>query len=162
MPENQSLPGANIRSQDYYVARTDGRCRHCGSSTQLLALALPRNHETLDADDPSAWRAAGANAFIFEIEQLPNGVQRRLRRLSECFRLAHAAAMQVRTWSNHCDHCSVLLEDNDLHCEFDGAFVPSSKTAAANIQLLRIPEPFEAVAAGYAFAPEFFQFIRRS
>ena len=44
----------------------------------------------------------------------------------------------------------------------DGAFMPSSEAAAANIHILQIQEPFQAVAAGYALEPEFFGFMRKS
>ena len=76
------LPGANVRSQIYFVARASVRCPHCGLATRLLALALPHGHETLDEDaqdddeggaecPPQAWQRAGANAFLFYVEQLP-------------------------------------------------------------------------------------------
>jgi hypothetical protein len=38
----------------------------------------------------------------------------------------------------------------------------SSEAAAANIELVRIQEPFAAMAAGYAMNPEFFVFMRKS
>jgi hypothetical protein len=85
-----------------------------------------------------------------------------LNQLSQFFRLAHSAATLSSYWANHCEHCGTLLGDHELHCEPDGAFTPSSEAAAANIHLLRIQEPFEAVAAGYAFEPEFFGFMRKS
>jgi len=63
---------------------------------------------------------------------------------------------------HYCEHCGTLLGDHELHCEPEGAFMPSSEAAAANIHLLQIPEPFQAVAAGYTFEPEFFGFMRKS
>ena len=54
-----------------------------------------------------------------------------------------------------------MLDDHELHCE-PGAFMASSEEAAANIELVRIPEPFAAVAAGYAMEPEFFARMRKS
>jgi hypothetical protein len=172
MSEIQPLPAANVRSPTYYVARTNVRCWHCGLSAGLLALAIPHDHETLDGDTqadadcdesaPDAWQRAGLNAFLFYVERLPDGVQDRLNQLSQFFRLAHSAATLNSYWANHCEHCGTLLGDHELHCEPDGAFTPSSEAAAANIQLLRIQEPFEAVAAGYVFEPEFFGFMRKS
>src|ERR1700688_1845411 len=166
MSEIPSLADANIRSQTYYIARTNVRCWHCGLSTRLLALAMPHNHETLDGDtqadadggDPAsdAWQRTAVNAMLFYVEPLPDGVQDRLNRILPFFRLAHSAATLNSYWANHCEHCGTLLGDHELHCEPDGAFTPSSAAAAANIHLLRIQEPFEAVAAGYAFEPEFF------
>ena len=62
MREFQSLLDANVRSRTYYVARTSARCWRCGSSTRVLALAVPNSHETLsqtDADERAAGDARG-------------------------------------------------------------------------------------------------------
>jgi hypothetical protein len=172
MFEIQPLPAANVRSQTYYVARTSVRCWLCGLSTRLLALAIPQDHETLDGDTQTdagcdesaseAWQRASVNAFLFYVQRLSDGVQDRLNQLSQPFRLVRSPATLNSYWANHCEHCGTLLGDHELHCEPDGAFMPSSEAAAANIHLLSIQEPFEAVAAGYAFEPEFFEFMRKS
>jgi ribosomal protein S14 len=173
MSEFPALIDANVRSPTYYVARTSVRCRRCGSPTGLLALAVPGDHETLDEDSPAdadaggepaedAWQPANAHAFLFYVGCLPDGVQGRLNQLSQFFRLAHSAATSSSYWANHCEHCGTLLDDHELHCEPDGAFMPSSEVAAANIQLLHIHEPLQAAAGGYAVEPEFFGFMRRS
>ena len=84
------------------------------------------------------------------------------RRVSRFFRLAHCATTLNSYWANHCEHCGDLLGDHELHCEFDCAFMPSSESGAANIELLHIREPLEAMAAGYAIEPEYFRFMSRS
>lgn len=164
MPDNQSPPDVNVRSSSYYVARTSVRCPHCGLSTRLLALALPPDHETLDpeAADEEIWQRSSVNALLFYVGHLPEDVGARLRPLSQDFRLAPSDATHNCYWANHCEHCGTLLGDHELHCEPDGAFVPSSATAAGNIRLLEIGDPFEATAAGYTFEPEFFRFMVRS
>jgi hypothetical protein len=172
MSEISSFADANVRSKTYYVARTTVRCWHCGSSTGVLALAMPHGHEILDEDTQAdaeggepgsdAWQRATVNAFLFYVQRIPDDVRRRLNRMSQFFRLAHSAATLNSYWANHCEHCGTLLGDHELHCEPDGAFMPSSEAAAAHIQLLQIQEPCEAVAAGYAFEPEFFGFMRKS
>lgn len=170
MSQIPPLPGANVRSPSYFVARTSVRCPHCGLPTRLLALALPHDHETLDEDaqdeggaerPPEAWQRAGVNAFLFYVEDLPNGVRERLNQLSRLFRPAHSAATLNTYWTNHCEHCGRPLDDHELHCE-PGAFMASSEAAAATIELVSIPEPFAAVAAGYAMEPEFFACMRKS
>lgn len=152
----------NVCSPDYFVARTRARCRRCGRTTGLLALALSGKHETRVADDPEAWQTARGNAFIFQVEQLPDHVQACLSRLSRHFRPAPIEPAGSAAWTNHCEHCGAAFEEQDLHCEPGGAFMPSNETAAARIQLLQMSEPFEAVAAGYALEPEYFHFMRRS
>jgi hypothetical protein len=172
MPQIPPLPGANVRSQSYFVARTSVRCPHCGLATRLLALALPQDHETLDEDardddedcaerPPEAWQRAGVNAFLFYVERLPGEVRDQLNQLSRLFRPAHSAATLNTHWTNHCEHCGRPLDDHELHCE-PGAFMASSEAAAATIELVRIAEPFAAVAAGYAMEPEFFACMRKS
>ena len=172
MSQIRPLPGANVRSQSYFVARASMRCPYCALPTRLLALALPQDHETLneDAQDeeddcaerpPEAWQRADANAFLFYVEHLPDGVRDRLNQLSGHFRPAQSAATLNTHWANHCEHCGRVLDDHELHCE-PGAFMAASETAAAAIELLGISEPFAAVAAGYAMEPEFFAFMRKS
>jgi hypothetical protein len=160
----QSLPDANIRSGTYYIARTECRCWHCGLSGGVLALAVPPQHETLHADTPIAdlWQRSLAPAFLFFVECVTFDVQRRLRELSPCFRLTQDAVSSNSNWLNHCGRCGKQLGDYELHCEPEGAFMPTSEAAAAGIELVQIHEPLETTANGYAFEPEFFRFMRKS
>jgi hypothetical protein len=154
----------NIRSDGYFIARTVGTCGCCRAPTRLLAVALPVEHETLamDADaerDEGArdtWEGARCTAILFYVEYLPAAVQSRLNECSPGYRLAHSAATQGWYWANHCERCDTLLDDHDLFCEPDGAFLPTSPASAAAIQLTWIDEPIEAAAGGYACDPEFF------
>ena len=172
MPDNLPL-AANVRGQTFYVALTAARCWHCGVPTRLLALAMPENHETLDAETqtgaedggepgPPAWQRTNMHALLFDVQELPGDIQKRLSEILPPFRLAHSPATLNSYWANHCEHCGSLLGDQELHCEPEGAFMPASEAAAANIQLVLIEAPFEAAAAGYACEPEFFAFMRRS
>jgi hypothetical protein len=162
MSATPSFPDANVRSQTYYVALSSVRCLHCGHSTRLLALAVPRDHEALHADEAGdeatrcVWQRADANALLFYVEGLPGAVQKRLAQLSSFFHLAYDPGAMNSYWANHCEHCGKLLADHELHCEPEGAFMPVSEAAAQKIQLLRFQEPFAAAAAGYACEPEFF------
>ncbi len=170
MLDYHCLPGANVRSQTYCVARTSVICRHCGQATNVLALAVPAGHEILDPDAetaaedsggqrPSAWQHSRGNAFLFFVERLPASVQRRLALLSRSFRLGQEP---VPCWTNHCENCGVLFDDHELHCEPDVAFMPSSESIAANIELLTISEPLEAEAGGYACETQFFCSMRKN
>jgi hypothetical protein len=172
MPVTESLTDPNLRSPTYYVAQTNAACGHCGLSTQLLALALPRTHETLEADPAGddvapdrvdsrdsitdTWQHANVDAFLFYVEQLPHDVQRQLQKISPGYRQALSAATQGVYWVNHCEHCGALLDDCELHCEPEGAFMPCNDAEARKIHLLQILEPIEALAAGYSPDPVFF------
>jgi hypothetical protein len=173
MSATQPPPDPNVRSHSYYVVCTDAGCWYCGLSTRLLALAVPHGHEVLDSDAtsaaadhdapaPDAWERADINAFLFYVECLPDDVQSRLTQLSRNYRLAYSTATLSSYWANHCQHCGALLGDHELHCEPDGAFMPTSEGAATGIRLVQIHEPFQALAAGYAFEPEFFRFMKKS
>src|ERR1700722_8044236 len=104
----------------------------------------------LDQPAPDAWQRANADAFLFYVEYLPDGVLDQLKQISPSFRLAYSALTLNSYWANHCEHCGTLLDDHELHCEPEGAFMPSSESAAAAIQMSAIQAPFEAAAAGYA------------
>jgi hypothetical protein len=153
----------NVRSSSYFVACADARCWHCGRFTRVVALALPRHHETVESDEPEAalsWQPAGANAFLFHISHLPEAVAQKLRQLSPGYRLAYSQVTSNVHWSNHCQHCERLLGDSELHCE-PGVFMPWSAADAESIELFRIEQPIEAAAAGYALEPEYFPRMRR-
>lgn len=154
----------NIRSSRYFVAETVDTCGRCRASTGVVALALSPGHELLAMDaDPEGeelaqelWEGAFCNALLFYIEHLSDAAQRRLKASSSGYRLAYCAATQGSYWANHCERCGSPLDDHDLFCEPEGAFLPTSHTRAAAIKLTRIDEPLEAAAAGYAQEPEFF------
>jgi hypothetical protein len=160
---DQQSDATNVRSSNYYIAHTDTRCWHCGRSTPALALVLPEDHETLDAEDAGLieWQSAGANAILFYVLHLPHAVQARVSQLCPTFRMAHSAATANSYWANHCVQCGSLLGDHELHCEPDGGFMPCSAAEAARIRLFRMDDAFEATAAGYALEPEFFEFMRK-
>ncbi|GAC1480271.1 MAG: hypothetical protein NVS1B6_20920 [Steroidobacteraceae bacterium] len=138
----------------------------------LLALAVPLDHETLDPTihayseeteepGPGEWQRANLHAILFYVGYLPPHVQALLNQLSPGFRPAYSTATLTSYWANHCKHCGLLLDDHELHCEPDGAFMPSSESAAAEVRLLQINASFEAMAAGYSVEPEFFAFMSK-
>jgi hypothetical protein len=151
----------DVLSRSYYIARTSAQCGNCGRVTGIMALALPRDHETLDVDAEDAdWQMAGANAFLFHVTDLSPCVRRRLLELSQAFRRKSDKGSTKPPWANHCEHCGSVLDDQDLHCE-PGTFMPMSEADAVNIELVHIEEMFEAAAAGYALDPEFFSAMRK-
>jgi hypothetical protein len=150
------VPDANIRSSSYYIAETSVQCLSCGQWTRVLALALPAPHEVLIEDE---WQAANVSAFLFYVSELPEGV-RRLLQTSSFFRLTRGTGESDPCWANHCEHCDAPVSDDELHCE-PGGFMPCDAQEAQDISLFAIAEPFQAVAAGYAGDPEFFEFIAK-
>ena len=189
MPSPLVLPEINIRSPRYYIARTVSTCWHCGSPTALVAIAVPPGHETLDVDDdasderpddetqhhehPAAtWSVADHNAFLFYVDSLPGAVQKRINHYQPAYRPidADAATAAPATaagggagsyWANHCERCGCQLDDHELFCEPDGAFLPTSASAAAAIRLVLVDEPFETSAAGYSYEPPLFDAMFR-
>jgi hypothetical protein len=47
------------------------------------------------------------------------------------------------------------MEDHDLFCEPDGAFLPTTPQSAGSVTLERVDEALEAGAVGYACDPQF-------
>jgi hypothetical protein len=162
----------NLRSPTYYLVQSITRCRHCGGSSGVVALALPPSHEVLTEVSPDdivhpvnlpteSWEPAGANALLLYVTNLSRAVERQMSRMAPLFRRSASEATHNSYWANHCEHCAGLLEDHELHCEPEGAFVACSEGAASAIQLTAIDEPFEGIAAGYSMEPEFFSCMRR-
>jgi hypothetical protein len=165
MPED-----INIRSAAYYIASASAPCTSCRRKTRILAIALSAEHETLEIDadecggEPAAdaWQPATLGAVLFFVSYLPEAVRLRLQRLSPSFRRGRSQESDGAYWMNHCEHCGAVQDDHDLHCEPEGAFTPASAESARQIELLEVREPLAASAAGYAFEPEFFEFLPRS
>lgn len=153
----------NVRSSHgYYIAVSAAPCDSCRAVTRVFAVALPSEHETITLDpdldrDESAqdtWEAAGFGALLFYIEHLSEAVQRRLMQLAPGLRFSYSVPMQAPYWANHCEHCDLLLEDHELFCEPEGAFLLIR--GADELRLSWIDEPFEALAAGYVCAAHSF------
>ena len=159
---NAPLPNANLRAARYYIARTCVACPHCGISTLLCALALGSGHEARD-DELGDWQAVQANAFCFYIAAVSRAVYRRLRRKAPNFKFASSDDAAESHWLNHCQHCDLVIADDEIHGEPGmHGFVLCNEAHAANIDLIEINEPFEALAGGYSVEPEFFAFMRRA
>jgi hypothetical protein len=160
----------NVRSRSYFIACTVAVCSQCHEPTRLVALALPDDHEVLDSDDDvegaqiavESWSAASQGAFLFFIAYLPETVQLRMKEFAQGYRLVRSPAMLGRHWANHCERCNSLLDDHDLFCEPEGAFLPTSEASAGLIHLVRINDGIEAATAGYAGDPQFFDAMSRT
>jgi len=164
MQSNVPHHDINIRSSRFYLARTVGSCRRCGAPTPLLALAVPPGHETLELDDEAqeealavdTWHLATNCAFLFFVEFIPAVIQDRLKQFTQLSRFGKSEAPDGGYWANHCERCGSQFDDQELFCEPEGAFFPTSEMAASAIHLLTVEEAFEAAAAGYAYEPQFF------
>jgi hypothetical protein len=159
----------NNRSPTYFVARGVQRCGCCGELTPVIGLMLPAGHQTLAVDAEEAaqtpaadiWETADGGAILFFIEYLPVEVQDRLRHFATHYHFDYSETMDSSYWMNHCACCGKQLGDLELYCEPEGAFMPISPDAAATIRLHEVLEPFEAQAPGYAYAPQFAEYMQR-
>jgi len=155
----------NNRSPSYFIACALQQCECCHKFTSVVGLVLPAGHETLEINADAAsdthsadvWEGAEVAAILFDVEYLPDAVQNRLRQHSQHYRASISDSTGRSNWMNHCSSCGAQQADFDLYCEPEGAFTPISAQAAAAIQLHVVHEPFAAQAAGYAYAPEFFE-----
>jgi hypothetical protein len=163
MVDSDSKASINVRSSSYWIAHATGECDGCRAETRFVALALPPSHHSLalDCDVQKEelvaynWETAEWSAFLFYVESLPEEVRRRLQAASEGYRFAFSERTQGSYWANHCTACGALMEDHDLFCEPDGAFLPTTAQSAAAVTLERVNEALEAGAVGYAYDPQF-------
>jgi hypothetical protein len=163
MVDSDSKASINVRSSSYWIAHATGECDGCRAETRFVALALPPSHHSLalDCDVQKEelvaynWETAEWSAFLFYVESLPEEVRRRLQAASEGYRFAFSERTQGSYWANHCTACGALMEDHDLFCEPDGAFLPTTAESAAAVTLEHVGEALEAGAVGYACEPQF-------
>jgi hypothetical protein len=149
-------PSANVRSTSYYIAEMQSQCAQCRRYVRVLALGLPRGHETrIDGE----WQTVDANAFIFHVAALPDPVSRLLLERSAAFQETAGDDRAESFWANHCPRCARLFSEDELHCE-PGGFMPSSAEEAQAISLTKVGQAFSASAAGYSLEPEFFASMR--
>jgi hypothetical protein len=159
----------NYRSPTYCIARGLQRCEQCARLFPVAGLAMPPGHETLEDDAQAAetpepaqrWHVSEAGALLFFIEYLPLAVQHRVSLLTPHYRLDYGESASQWYWMNHCAYCGLKHGDFDLYCEPGGAFLPLSATARARMRLYEILEPLAAQAAGYVYAPEYFNDLDR-
>jgi hypothetical protein len=188
MNQNDPDGELNVRSERYILAHTRCRCGSCRAETDIVALALPPGHESLTLDfqadgDTSAghagasaecngdgpagyagdesgeyvWESAASAVFLFYVESLPASVHGRLSAISRGYR--RAVGESAAYYANHCEACGRMFDDQELFCEPEGAFLPTNAADAAAIRLTAIDEPIGARAAGYAVAPQSFEFM---
>jgi hypothetical protein len=159
----------NNRSPRYFIACALQRCGHCRNLTPVVGVVLPAGHQVLEVDTNAAlgvlaadaWVDVETGAILFDVEYLPDAVDRRVRELSQHYRVDLDEASGRWNWMNYCAFCAAPQADFDLYCEPEGAFLPISSEAAASIRLYEVCEPFEAQAAGYACAPEFLEYAQQ-
>jgi hypothetical protein len=163
MVDSNSKANINVRSSSYWIAHATGECDGCRAETRCVALALPPSHQSLalnwdvQKDELVAynWETAEWGAFLFYVEYLPDEVRRRLQAASGGYRFAFSERTQGSYWANHCMACGALMEDHDLFCEPDGAFLPTTAESAAAVTLEHVGEALEVSAVGYACDPQF-------
>lgn len=157
----------NIRAGSFLLARTVTACAHCRAPTRVAALVVPPGHMALELDDEAenestaldAWRPASHYAFLFHVEFLSSRVQNRLSHVAPLLRPLETDGGVH--WCNHCERCGAVLDDHELFCEPDGAFLPTSESSAGRIELLLIDAAFAAAAGGYSDEPPFFAAMRQ-
>ena len=147
---------ANVRAINFVLIRTRARCPHCGVDTEVAALALPRGHQWRDEDSPNSWYRATAPAILFHVSQVAPAPSAAIQSRTTGFRAA--ASGEETLWCNYCASCQGPIDDDGLHCEPGGAFIPLGPDAAP-FEMELIGTPLAATAGGYApdppFIPEF-------
>ena len=163
MVDSSPKASINVRSGSYWIAHATGQCSRCRAATRVVALALPPQHQSLALDwdvekdelVDYGWETVEWCAFLFYVEYLPEDIRLRLQAVSASYRFAFSGRTQGSYWANHCGNCGAFVEDHDLFCEPDGAFLPTTPVGAAAVTLERVDEPLAAGAIGYACDPQF-------
>ena len=149
MVDSTSKANINVRSASYWIAHATAECSCCHAGTPLIALALPPQHQSLahewDSEEEElaecSWEAMEWCAFIFYVEYLPEEIRLRLQAASAGYRFAFSERTQGSYWANHCANCAALMEDHDLFCEPDGAFLPIPFPQALRLSVAHAYQP---------------------
>ncbi len=149
----------NVRSGKYFILTTRRTCWKCDTPTTVFAFALPAGHQTLefenDAEQVGSWQDIDISALPHYIGSLSDSVRNRIQTLTPHFRLDFSKTTNSWYWMNHCEHCGMKHGDFELFCEPEVAFMPLTAQSTKAIQIEEILEPFEALAGGYMYEPEF-------
>lgn len=162
------LPGEpfiRIRSDRYFIARTGKGCWKCGEHTSVLGFILPAGHETIEPDDEDeeedVWCRYDEPSIIYYVTDLPPSVSARARMLSRHYRVDFSKTTQGSYWMNHCEHCGMKQGDFEMYCEPQGAFFPTSISAASQIVLHEFAESFGCNGSA-AYGDHLFEYMRRA
>jgi hypothetical protein len=135
----------NIRSAAYFLAQSVAACGRCSQPSPAFSFGLLPGHQR-QVDE--RWESVDTSVLLFYIDYLPPEVISVAQELTSHYRLDYSRLTETEYWVNHCQHCDALLEDHDLHCEPDGAFLPLSTRDAERILLVEVREPFSARVRG--------------
>jgi hypothetical protein len=157
MMQVQGADDVNVRSESCLLGLSVVPCWRCKQPTSVYCLGLAAGHERHLEDQ---WVSVETGALLFYVEYLNAEVALVVRELSPQYRLDYSTTINRDYWVNHCQHCGVLQEDHDLHCEPDGAFLPSTRQAVEQILAVAIREPLSAHAGGFSDELSLFASLR--
>ena len=87
-------------------------------------------------------------AVLSYVEYLPEAVANRIRAVPSHFRFDLQNESGVGFRRNHCEHCGVKMQEEELHADLDSAFGPMPAGGLGAIHLHHVREPFEARVGG--------------
>jgi hypothetical protein len=144
VPDTEDL---NVRSSSYLLAQAVVSCWRCKQPTSVFCLGLTAGHERRMEDQ---WASFETTSLLLYVEYLPSEIVLGLQELSPQYRPGNSTMSNGNYWINHCQHCGAPHEDYDLHCEPDGAFLPTTDQAAERILVVGIPECLSARVGGFS------------
>jgi hypothetical protein len=152
MPDNTRNAQPNVRSSKYFIVESKLRCNQCKAVTAVFGFALPASYESLYVDDDTpddesvTWEARGIAAVLSYVEYLPEAVANRMRSVTQHYRLDPDSETASTFWTNHCEHCGVQIEEEELHGDRGSPFGPMTDQGLEAIRLHEVHEHFAAWA----------------
>lgn len=147
MSDDDGCPVDEVVSASFYLACATVPCPGCRHRTPVFAIVLPQ----ADGDGPPGGgcgtHSLGWANFLFNVAELATGAQATLAELASTYRPGRGDTAGSTQWVNACTTCGFLIEDEGLHGEPGGAFLPASAAQAASIELRAIAQPICAIAS---------------
>lgn len=115
-----------------YLIVSDEKCYRCSISAPVYSLAATNVKNNND-------KLINHFTILNYIEDLPQTLISLLKPISDSYYKSFSKTTKSKYYNNHCIHCQTMFGDFFMHCEPNGAFFPTSVTAAKKISLIELP-----------------------
>lgn len=150
----------NLRAEYFYLAKTSTSCYRCGKNTEVNAIILPEDFESVDENAIEDLEEKGVS-----IKTTPFCSNNYSSLLSYVTYISSEAFEEINKYTNYtyskeysvtagysyyrslCQHCNAAQGDNYIIAEFDSAFFPVNIDEFERISFHKIPK-YIAVRAG--------------
>lgn len=133
-----------------YIVKGIRVCWNCKNATPVYAIG---SDKFAYKEDDGVWKFYPTFHLLNGIERYSYGAHKTLAQLTDgTLQLHYSKTVETRYLMNLCKSCNAPQGDNYLYDEDRSVFAPESVSAAENLEIYRIPLPFDIGLRGYVFS----------